>query len=179
MNCEGITEMLRVLISGVVLFCVLVVSPGSGDAWAEDASETFEKGLTAYNRGDLPGALPLFREAAEGGSADAQAWLGYLLDLAEENVESVRWYRAAAEQGNKEGMAGLADMYAKGEGVERDLAEARSLYEKAADAGHDRAARVLARAYENGGLDVEADAGRAAHWASRAAELSAGGNQQE
>ena len=171
--------MLRVLISGVVLSCLLVVSPGPGDAWADDVAETFEKGLAAYNRGDLPGALPLFREAAEGGSADAQAWLGYLLDFAEDNAEAVRWYRASAEQGHAEGLAGLADMYAKGEGVEKDLAEARSLYEKAADAGQDRAARVLAAAYENGGLDVEPDAGQAAYWAARAKELSAGRNQQE
>ena len=82
----------------------------------------------------------MFRQAAEEGSSDAQAWLGYLLDLAEENAEAVRWYRASAEQGNKEGLAGLADMYAKGEGVDKDLTEARMLYEKAADAGHGRAA---------------------------------------
>jgi TPR repeat protein len=171
--------MLRVWVSGVVLSCLAVVSFGSGAAWAGDATETYEKGLAAYNRGDLVGALPLFREAAEGGSADAQAWLGYLLDFAEDNAEAVRWYRAAAEQGHAEGLAGLADMYAKGEGVEKDLAEARSLYERAADAGQDRAARVLAAAYEEGGLDVAPDAGQAAYWASRAKELTADKNQQE
>ncbi len=171
--------MLRVLISGVVLSCLLVAGPVSGDAGADDAAATFEKGLEAYNRGDLPGALPLFRQAAEGGSAGAQVWLGYILDLAEENVESVRWYRAAAEQGNAEGLAGLADMYAKGEGVEKDLAEARSLYEKAADAGHERATRVLIHAYENGGLDVGPDSGLAAYWKSREAELSGDNNGQE
>ena len=171
--------MLRVLISGVVLSCMLAAIPGSGDALADDAAETFEQGLAAYNRGDLVGALAVFREAAEGGSADAQAWLGYLLDFAEDDAEAVKWYRASAEQGHAEGLAGLADMYAKGEGVEKDLAEARSLYEKAADAGQDRAARVLAAAYENGGLDLEPDAGQAAYWAARAKELSADRNQQE
>lgn len=163
---------------GVVIACLLLAGPGFGDARAESASELFEQGLAAYNRGDLPGALPLFRQAADAGSADAQAWLGYLLDLAEENAEAVRWYRAAAEQGNKEGLAGLADMYAKGEGVDRDLVEARKLYEQAANAGHDRAARVLAHAYANGGLGVEPDAGEAAHWKSRAAQLS-GQEKQE
>lgn len=170
--------MLRVLMSGVVIAFLLAADPGSGIAWADDAAETYAKGLAAYNRGDLPGALPLFRQAAEGGSADAQSWLGYILDLAEENTEAVRWYRAAAEQGNKEGLAGLADMYAKGEGVDKDLAEARTLYEKAADGGHDRAARVLVHAYENGGLGVEPDAGKAAYWKSRSAQLS-GQKEQE
>ncbi len=162
------------MIAGVVLSLLLLAGPASAD----DAQQTYEQALAAYNRGDLPGSLPLFRRAAEEGSADAQAWLGYLLDLAEENTEAVRWYRAAAEQGHSDGLAGLADMYAKGEGVDRDLAEARSLYEKAADAGHDRAARVLAHAYENGGLDIEPDAGEAAYWQSRAAELAAGKEQK-
>lgn len=169
--------MFRLLIAAVAVAGLLVAAPGVVSA--EDASTTFEKALATYNRGDLPGALPLFREAAEAGSADAQAWLGYLLDLAEDNVESVRWYRASADQGHAEGLAGLADMYAKGEGVDKDLAEARSLYEKAADAGQGRAARVLAHAYEKGGLDVEPDAGKAAYWTSRAAELAGGTEQQE
>ncbi len=126
--------MSRLLVAGVVLSALLLAGPVTAD----DAAQTYEKGLAAYNRGDLPGALPLFRQAAEGGSADAQAWLGYILDLAEEDTEAVRWYRAA----------------------------------------HDRAARVLVHAYENGGLDVEPDAGKAAYWKSRKAELS-GDNTQE
>jgi TPR repeat protein len=173
------TEMLRLLTSGIVLAGLLVALPGAGEARADEASDAYTKAMAAYNRGDLPGALPLFREAAEAGSADAQVWLGYLLDFAEENVEAVRWYRAAAEQGHAEGLAGLADMYAKGEGVEKNLGEARLLYEKAADAGNDRAARVLAQAYEEGGLDVEPDAGTAAYWQSRVAELAGGRKQQE
>jgi TPR repeat protein len=156
--------MLRSMTAGVVLFLLTLAGPATADDQADHAAQTYEKALAAYNRGDLPGALPLFQEAAEAGSADAQAWLGYLLDFAEDNTEAVRWYRAAAEQGSKEGLAGLADMYAKGEGVEKDLHEARLLYEEAADAGHGRAARVLAYAYEEGGLDVEPDAGRAAYW---------------
>ena len=55
--------------SAVVLACLLVAIPGSGVAMADEASVTFEKGLEAYNRGDLPGALPLVRQAADGGSA--------------------------------------------------------------------------------------------------------------
>lgn len=171
--------MLRLLTSAIVLAGLLVAPPGAGDARADEAADTYAKGLAAYNRGDLPGALPLFRQAAEAGSADAQAWLGYLLDFAEDDVEAVRWYRAAAEQGHADGLAGLADMYAKGEGVEKDLGEARSLYEKAADAGHDRAARVLAQAYKKGGLGVEPDTGMAAYWESRAADLAGGKSQQE
>ncbi len=171
--------MLKLSTPAIVLAGLLVALPYTGDARAEESADTYAKALAVYNRGDLPGALPLFREAADAGSADAQAWLGYLLDLAEENTESVRWYRLSAEQGHPEGLAGLGDMYAKGEGVEKDLDEARSLYEKAADAGNDRAARVLAQAYLKGGLGVEPDTGRAAYWQSRAAELAGSKTQQE
>lgn len=170
--------MLKSLIAGVVLALVIIAFPGAGDARADDAVQTYEKALAVYNRGDLPGALPLFRQAAEAGSADAQAWLGYLLDAAEDDTEAFRWYSAAAEQGHKDGLAGLADMYAKGEGVEKNFGEARLLYEKAADAGHDRAARVLAQAYEKGGLDVEPDAAQATFWKSRAEELAAAKEQE-
>lgn len=173
------TEMVRLLTSSIVLAGLLVALSGAGEARADEASDAYTEAMATYNRGDLPGALPLFREAAEQGSADAQVWLGYLLDFAEENVEAVRWYRAAAEQGHADGLAGLADMYAKGEGVEKDLGEARLLYEKAADAGQDRAARVLAQAYKNGGLGVEPDTGKAAFWQSRAVELAGSKTKQE
>ena len=168
----------RSIIAAVVLSLLLLAGAATGDERADDAAQTYEKALGTYNRGDLPGALKLFREAAEAGSADAQAWLGYILDLAEENDEAARWYRAAADQGNKEGLAGLADMYAKGEGVAKDLGQARLLYEKAADAGHDRAAQVLAHAYEKGGLDVGPDGDQAAYWKARAAELAAAKTQE-
>ena len=171
--------MLRLLTSCIVMAALLVALPGAGGAKADEAADAYTKAMAAYNRGDLPGALPLFRQAAEAGLPDAQAWLGYLLDFAEDNVEAVRWYRAAAEQGHAGGLAGLADMYAKGEGVDKDPGEARRLYEKAADAGDERAARVLALAYEKGGLGVEPDTAMATYWKSREAEIVGDAKGQE
>jgi TPR repeat protein len=133
--------------------------------------DDFQTGLDAYNRGDLPGAMTSFRVAAEAGSEEAQVWLGYILDQSENNEEAVRWYRAAADQGNIDGIVGLAEMYAKGEGVDRDLDKARALFEKAAEAGHAGSIRVLVAAYENGGLGIEADATELAYWKSREAAL--------
>ena len=139
----------------------------------EQAAEAdpFEQGMEAYNRGDLPGALPYFREAAEAGSDEAQVWLGYLLDYSEQNEESVRWYRAAAAQGNIDGIAGLAEMYAKGDGVNQDLDKARELYIEAGEAGHAASIRVLISAYAGGGLGVQQDVEQLAYWKTRQADL--------
>ena len=133
-----------------------------------------QAGLDAYNAGDLPGAMVFFRRAADAGSAEAQAWLGYILDQAEDNDAAVAYYRASAEQGNVEGIAGLAEMYAKGEGVEKDFSEALRYFTKASELGHDRSMRVLIKAYETGGLGVGPDPAQAAYWKTRLADLDIG-----
>jgi len=138
-------------------------------AEAQTTDEFLAAGREAHNKGDLIGAMAAYREAAAGGSAEAQVWLAWFLDHAEENDEAVSWYRAAAEQGDAGGMAGLAEMYAKGEGVERDPARARELFEQAAEAGHVTSMIVLAAAWENGGLGLTADDSRAGEWLLRAA----------
>ena len=134
-------------------------------------ADPFEQAMEAYNRGDLPGALPYFRQAAEAGSDEAQVWLGYLLDYSEQDEESVRWYRAAAEQGNIDGIAGLAEMYAKGDGVDQDFDKARELYIEAGEAGHAASIRILIAAYAAGGLGVEQDLEQLAYWKARQADL--------
>jgi len=164
-----------------LLMTISLVPPvlAQGDQVAEEQQEEvddFQTGLDAFNRGDLPGAMTSFRVAAEAGSDEAQVWLGYILDQSEENEESVRWYRAAADQGNIDGIAGLAEMYAKGEGVDKDLDQARALFEKAAEAGHAGSIRVLVAAYEKGGLGIEADATQMAYWKSREAALTSSDN---
>jgi TPR repeat protein len=135
------------------------------------AADDFQVGMDAYNRGDLPAAMQSFRKAAEAGSADAQAWMGLILDYSENDEEAVAYYRASAEQGHVDGIAGLAEMYAKGDGVAKDLDEARNLFAKAAEKGHTRSIRALIAAYEKGGLGVEPDAERAAYWNARLADF--------
>jgi TPR repeat protein len=123
---------------------------------ADEVAADLQAGIDAFNRGDLPGAMTLYEKAAEAGSAEAQVRLAYLLDYAEDNEKAVHWYRAAADQDYAEGIAGLAEMYAKGEGVEQDKKEVR----------------VLISAYEKGGLDVEKDASLAAYWRDKQASLN-------
>jgi TPR repeat protein len=145
-------------------------------AWADEAAEQLQAGIEAFNRGDLPGAMALYETAAEAGSAEAQVRLAYLLDYAEDNEQAVRWYRAAAAQEYPEGIAGLAGMYAKGEGVAQDSSQALELFEKAGEAGHEGSVRILISAYEMGELGVEKDATQAAYWREKQASLASNGN---
>jgi len=131
--------------------------------------EDLRAGIDAFNQGDVVAAMALYRVAADAGLAEAQVRLAYILDYSEDDVGAVTWYRAAAEQGNADGQIGLGEMYAKGEGTERDLEKAVEYIELAAESGHQRAIRVLSQAYENGGLGLQADPERAAYWKKRLA----------
>ena len=143
---------------------------------ADEAADALQAGIDAFNRGDLPGAMTLYEKAAEAGSPEAQVRLAYLLDYAEDNEKAVHWYRAAADQEYPDGIAGLAEMYAKGEGVAQDQKKARELFEKAGEAGHAGSIRVLIKAYEKGGLDVDKDETQAAYWRDKQASLGGNGN---
>jgi TPR repeat protein len=55
----------------------------------------------------------------------------------------VRWYRAAAEQGNADGQWKLAGMYVNGWGVIKNIDEAMRWVHAAADQGHPQAQDML------------------------------------
>ena len=61
-----------------------------------------------------------------------------------------RWYRTAADRGEKRAMFNLALMNIRGEGNRPDLAEAVRLLESAAEQGHAGAHRELAFLYDEG-----------------------------
>lgn len=165
--------MTRKRLFGTAACIWIVASAPMSPIAAQEAAEPvdpLQAGLAAIDAGDLIGAAESLRLAAEQGSAEAQAWLGYIYDYAEDDALAVQYYRAAAEQGNVRGIAGLGEMYAKGEGVERDLDESRRYFTRAAEMGHAGSMRALIAAYENGGLGTEPDAGQADYWKSRLAD---------
>lgn len=131
---------------------------------ADDASieADVQAGIEAYDRGDLMAAISHYGKAAEDGSALAQARLAWIHDLSEDNAAAVKWYRASADQGHPDGQYGLGEMYAKGEGVEKDLTKAVLWFTRAAENGNLRAQRVLISAYENGVLGLTVDPLKAA-----------------
>jgi TPR repeat protein len=124
-----------------------------------------------FARGDLAAALPLWRRAADQGYAPAQARLGDILDKSEEDEEAVAWYRKAALQNNADGEFGLGQMYAKGEGVPKDLVQAQAHLLRAAKMDHTGAINVLMQAYRSGGLGLAPDPVQAASWEARLVAL--------
>jgi len=156
---------MKKLISNARILLLLTLSLGlCVPAVADDTSieADVQAGIDAYDRGDLMAALTHYGKAAEAGSALAQARLAWIHDLSEENEAAVKWYRASADQGHPDGQYGLGEMYAKGEGVEKNPDEAFLWFTRAAENGHAQAQRVLVSAYENGLLGLTADPAKAA-----------------
>jgi hypothetical protein len=67
-----------------------------------------------------------------------------------DEVEAVKWYRKAADQGYYGAKANLGFMYAEGRGVPKDEVEAVKWYRKAADQGHAGAQYKLGFMYQEG-----------------------------
>ena len=143
----------------LVLAAVLLALPALAVAGPE---EDYQEGFAAYReRGDIVGAMPPLRRAADAGHVEAQLLLGFILDWSEENEEAVRYYRMAADSGEPRGQMELARMYLSGEGVERDEATALSWIEQARDQGHAPALTQLGYAHLNGTLGFARDRGQA------------------
>lgn len=163
---------MRALMQNFSRLVGLLVLAGSGSvalAQGVDVDAALQAGHDAWQRGDLIGAMGHYHRAAEAGSPEAQAKLGYIYDQSEENAKAVEWYTASAEQGDPDGQFGLGEMYAKGEGIGQDLDKAIEFYMYAAVAGHAQAQRVLANAYEHGALGREIDEAEAFRWLTLAA----------
>jgi TPR repeat protein len=100
-----------------------------------------QKGIAAYDHGNIPVAITLLRPLAEKGDAVAQYKIGlvYLIDwggpennrrfkkqygLAQDYAEALKWFRKSAEQGNRDAMLEICKMYERGlGGVKKDYVE--------------------------------------------------------
>ena len=151
----------------------MITAPVLGD----DAQTDIDAGFVAFQRGDIVAAMSHYQAAADIGSAEGQARLGWILDQSEQNEDAVKWYRASAEQGHAGGQYGLGEMYAKGEGVEKDEAMAVKFFTLAADNGHAQTQRVLINAYTNGLFGLQVDAAKADEMQRRFDALQAAGDE--
>ena len=88
----------------------------------------FQKGITAFQRGDYATALREFKRLAKQGLAPAQYNLGLTYangrGVPQHYKTAVKWYRLAAEQGNANAQNNLGMLYAFGDGVPKDYVRA-------------------------------------------------------
>jgi len=100
-----------------------------------------------YQQGDYAAALPLFREGARTGDAQAMYYLGWMMveGLGQpRNVQrGIDWLERAAEKGNVDAMNSLGYIFSSGQSVEKDLWRAQQWYGHAANRGNELAKRRL------------------------------------
>ncbi len=96
--------------------------------------------------------------------------LAGVLGLPEDNLQAIKWFRKAAEQGHASGQFSLGFMlYHYHEGIQTDYSEAAKWFQKAAEQGHARACFKIGWMYEHGKA-VPEDKDKAGKWFLKAAE---------
>jgi TPR repeat protein len=114
--------------AGLVGLALLLAAPASG--------QDLQKGVEAYERGDVAAALREWRPLAEQGDATAQHILGVMYDFGlsvpQDYAEAMKWYRLAAEQGFAAAQYNIGLMYENGQGVLQDNVQAHMWFSLAA-----------------------------------------------
>lgn len=101
------------------------------------------KGVAAIAPGDIATAIKFCRTAS-GGSRRALYALGRAYAANKQSSEAVATWRKAADKGSSSAMVELGVIYATGAGVPKDDAQAKKLFERAAEAGNPRGVTNLA-----------------------------------
>lgn len=162
------------LLNKLVLALAISVVSCSGWAQSSEAEDNYKNGQEGWQKGDLVTAMPLLKKAADAGHAAAQALYGYLLDEADNDVEAADYYKRSADQGNSDGMFGLAGLYTSGDGgLTKNYPLAVELLGTAAAAGHVQATISLSHYYALGlGVgESEKTPAVALKWIQKAADL--------
>ena len=124
------------------------------------ASADFQKGLTAYKRGDFATALREWKPLAEQGNVNAQFNLGFMYrgghGVSQNYETAAKWWKFAAEQGDAPSQLMLGAMYEEGTGVPQDYKTAVKWLKLSAKQGNAAAQYKLGVKYLRGN-GVEAD----------------------
>jgi len=127
------------------------------------------KGTSDVAASDVATAIKYCRIAA-GSSRRALYQLGRAYAASGQMGEAIAAWRKAADKGSSSAMVELGVLYGTGSGVARDEAQARKLFERAAQAGNPRGVTNLAAL---GGAGASSDPARARELLAKAAETNA------
>jgi TPR repeat protein len=127
------------------------------------------KGVPDVAPSDVATAIK-YCKVASGSSRRALYQLGRAYAANKQMVEAIGAWRKAADKGSTSAMVELGVLYGTGAGVARDEAQARKLFERAAEAGNPRGVTNLA-ALSGGG--ASSDPARARQMLAKSAETNA------
>lgn len=132
-------------------------------------------GAILLERGAKADGLKLIQRAADSGSAEGQHRLALVFINGDAGVprnpaRAVELFEKAAAQGHRRAQLNLGTIYLRGQGVQRDLIQARAWLEQAAADGDAYATYALGRAMAENAPPASADPTRAADLFRRAAE---------
>jgi uncharacterized protein len=128
------------------------------------------KGVLDVAPADIPTAIKYCKTAA-GSSRRALYQLGRAYAANRQMPEAIAVWRKAADKGSTSAMVELGVLYGTGSGVAQDEAQARKLFERAAEAGNARGVTNLAAL--SGGAGAPQDPARARALLAKAAETNA------
>ena len=105
-------------------------------------------GCTSLTSITIPDSVTSIGDQAFGAEAQYSLANSYAMaqGVAQDNVEAVKWYRKAAEQGHVEAQLILGRMYFNGDGVPEDAVETVKWVRKAAEQGYAKA-QISSRKY--------------------------------
>ena len=126
------------------------------------------KGVADIAASDIATAIKFCKSAANS-SRRAMFQLGRAYAANRQTAEATAAWRKAADKGSSSAMVELGVLYGTGVGVARDEAQARKLFERAAQAGNPRGVSNLAAL----GGGASSDPARARELLSKAAETNA------
>jgi TPR repeat protein len=127
------------------------------------------KGVAEVAASDIATAIKFCKQAAPR-SRRAMYELGRTYSANKQTQEAIAIWRKAADKGSTSAMVELGVLYATGAGVAKDEAQARKLFERAAEGGNPRGVSNLAAL---GGGTAPADPARARELLTKAAETNA------
>jgi uncharacterized protein len=128
------------------------------------------EGVPDIAASDITTAIKYCKNAA-GASRRAIYQLGRAYAANRQMPEAIAAWRKASDKGSTSAMVELGVLYGTGAGVVRDEAQARKLFERAAEAGNPRGISNLAAL--SGGAGAPSDPARARELLSKAAETNA------
>jgi uncharacterized protein len=118
------------------------------------------KGVSEIAAADVATAIKFCRTASAS-SRRALYQLGRAYAANQQMPDAISAYRKAAEKGSTAAMVELGVMFGTGTGVRKDEAEARKLFERAAEAGNPRGISNLAAISQGGGTPADPAKSRA------------------